>query len=126
MSKKTFYIIIFLFIGAVVLYNYVYKSHRDIKNEDPIVKISASILIDEFRQNPVKASEKYLDKTIQVSGQITFLNDNVLELDNSVNCYFNDSIKPKFKLNENITIKGRCIGYDELLEEVKIDQCIVY
>ena len=28
-------------------------------------------------------------------------------------------------LNNDVTIKGRCIGYDDLLEELKMDQCII-
>jgi hypothetical protein len=126
MSKKVFFIIIFLFIGGVILYNYVYKDHRNIEREEAIVKISALNLIAEFKQSPFNASQKYLDKTIQVFGEVTLINDKVLELDNSINCYFIDTIIKKYPINESITIKGRCIGYDELLEEVKIDQCIIY
>ena len=32
---------------------------------------------------------------------------------------------PKVVNGISITIKGRCVGYDELLEMVKIDQAII-
>jgi len=34
-----------------------------------------------------------------------------------------DSLTGSNQLNKTITIKGRCIGYDELFGEVKLDQC---
>jgi hypothetical protein len=31
----------------------------------------------------------------------------------------------KLKVNDTIVVKGRCIGYDDLLEEIKLDQCSI-
>ena len=46
-------------------------------------------------------------------------------LDGNIVCSFNppQTIDPKLKLTDKISIKGRCIGYDDLLEEVRIDNC---
>jgi hypothetical protein len=29
------------------------------------------------------------------------------------------------KVNDSVTVKGRCIGFDDLLEEIKLDQCTI-
>lgn len=31
----------------------------------------------------------------------------------------------ELKANNPISVKGRCIGYDDLLEEIKLDQCSI-
>jgi hypothetical protein len=86
--------------------------------------VEGSDLVTEFSINFELATEKYLDKTIQVDGLVTDVNDNFITVNNSVICYFKDK-NSKELLNLYISVKGRCIGYDELLEEVKIDECTI-
>ena len=53
---------------------------------------------------------------------VTEVNDNDLTLDNKVFCKFIE-INSTIILNDKIRLKGRCIGFDDLLEQVKLDQC---
>jgi hypothetical protein len=115
---------LFLIISLAV-YNYVYKSHRNIKMEIPTFVVKSSTLIGEFVSNTEISSIKYLDKTIQISGLVTAIDVVRIEIDTSISCYFNDTIARNNLLNKKITIKGRCIGFDELLGEIKIDQCLL-
>ena len=48
-----------------------------------------------------------------------------LILNNRVYITFNQSTNKSFDLGAVVDVKGRCIGYDELLEWVKLDQAIV-
>ena len=32
---------------------------------------------------------------------------------------------PKKNTNSSIAIKGRCIGFDSLLQQIKLDQCLI-
>lgn len=114
-------ILIFLLFFA---YKYLYKEHRNIENEQTVYLVEGSDLVTEFSINFELATEKYLDKTIQVDGLVTDVNDNFITVNNSVICYFKDK-NSKELLNLYISVKGRCIGYDELLEEVKIDECTI-
>ncbi|MBL4724882.1 MAG: hypothetical protein JKY73_05820 [Lutibacter sp.] len=124
MKKWRIFIIVFI-IGGVVFYNYVYKDHRDIENEEPSFIVTSENLIIEFTSDNKIASEKYLDKTIQIIGMVTSLDGNVLQVESVISCYFKDTLNSNQLLNKKIEIKGRCIGYDELLEEIKIDQCVI-
>ena len=123
--KKWIFFVIVLLIGGVLLYNYVYKDHRDIENEEPFFIVTSEDLITEFTLDNKIASEKYLDKTIQIIGVVTSLDGNVLQVESVISCYFKDTLNSNQLLNKKIEIKGRCIGYDELLEEIKIDQCVI-
>lgn len=116
-------LIILLLATSVLLYNYVYQDHRNIETEQPEYVINVESIIDEFENNTKKAEEKYINKTIQLSGIITEINSNNLTLNNSVFCQFSENHSEK--VNSEIKIKGRCIGYDDLLEQVKLDQCII-
>lgn len=110
--------LVFVSLGLYFAYNYIYQDHRNIKGEKAVVSIPASELISYFNKNN---SKKVLNKTVQVSGIITEINTKNIILDHKVQCSF-DSVLKNLNLNEIIIVKGRCIGFDELFEVVKIDQ----
>ena len=110
--------LVLLLLGVYFAYNYMYQDHRDIKGEKAVVLISASELVSYFNENN---SEKVLNKTVQVSGIITEIDTKNITLDDKVQCSFDAEIK-NLNLNETITVKGRCIGFDELFDVAKIDQ----
>ncbi len=117
--------ILLLIIISSVVYNYIYKSHRNIETEIASFVITASDLVNEFTADIEKATEKYLDKTIEISGIVTSVDKTSLEIENNISCYFNNEINYGHLLKTTTTIKGRCIGFDELLEEIKMDQCTI-
>lgn len=123
--KKRYFVIILILIIGFFSYQYIYKSHRIIKNETPHYSKNSSDLINDFTSNYEIASQKYIDKTIQLTGVISAINETSLEIDNKIICYFSDMLIDDELLNNSVTIKGRCIGYDDLLEELKMDQCII-
>lgn len=124
MRKWLVFGVVFL-IGGFLVYNYIYKEHRNIEKEEPSFIVSSADLIDEFLVNNTIASEKYLDKTIRLKGIVTSVEKNIMVVESAISCYFKDTLDSSQLLNSKIEIKGRCIGYDELLEEIKIDQCII-
>ena len=114
-----------LLILFVLAYNYIYKEHRNIALEKPEHLVSAQLLFSDYQNDDVKANNLYLNKTIQVSGRITSITKNELVIDKTISCFFDNSIEFPIQLNQNISVKGRLIGYDNLLEEIKIDQCSI-
>ena len=124
MFKKLLFILIGIAILGFFGYTYIYKEHRNIAEEEAEFVLDAELLVKNFSENPEFANENYLNKTIAVEGKITAINDNNLILDNRIFCEFS-KFPENIKLQEMLIIKGRCIGYDDLLGEVKLDQCSV-
>jgi len=85
--------------------------------------LNSTDLVNEFAINPSASEKKYLNKTIEVFGTITELNDQDLTLDNKIFCLFTSKIE--VDASKKVSIKGRFIGYDDLLEEIKLDQCSI-
>ncbi|MBW1295778.1 OB-fold protein [Aquimarina litoralis] len=124
--KKLIIVIVILIIGGVVGYKYIYQSHRNIQEEEAAFNIEATSLVKEFSEDADLASKKYLNKTIIVKGKLTEIEANSLMLADAAYCTFdvNHNISDA-DLNSEYAIKGRCIGYDELLEVVKLDQASI-
>ncbi len=118
-------ILILLTLLVVFGYNYIYQDHRNIEGEQPVFSISANEINTEF-SGAIEASEKkYLNKTVEIHGQITELNTKDLTLNDNVYCAFNEPLETSYNIDSKIKIKGRCIGYDDILEQVKLDQCTI-
>jgi hypothetical protein len=118
--------VLLVMISASIYFYYgvIFKEARNIASETPDYSITAKKLIDDYNADPKKADALYLNKTIEITGKATKETDSVIVLENSVFCLFKEKLKDKMIRNK-ITIKGKCIGYDELFMEVKIDQCSV-
>lgn len=127
MKKKITLIFLVLFLIIIVVYRFVYKEHRDITTEKGAFTITAKDLFSEFQKNEVTANAKYLDKTIEVAGAISSLDfdSNSIVIDEKLFATFKDKIPLTFRVNSKVNIKGRFIGYDALMEELKMDQCVV-
>ena len=122
--RKYLYLIILIFL-VLIGYNYLYKNHRDITIERPEFVLSSTSLMAEFSNNPSEAGLKYLNKTIEVSGVVSEVNENNLTLTEQVFCQFSENINSSTKVDSQIKVKGRLIGFDDLLEEIKLDQCSI-
>ncbi|WGD34949.1 hypothetical protein [Olleya sp. YS] len=123
MKKKLLILLGILAIGAVIAYNYIYQDHRNISEETAKYNVTASNLVKDFIKDVSTTQDKYLNKTIEVTGTITAKDANSVTLDNAIFCTLSNPTK--VALNTTVTVKGRCIGFDDLLEEVKLDQCTI-
>lgn len=119
--------ILVLLLLSVGGYFYVYKEHRDISTEAESYSMDVKILFLDYQNNEVEADKKYLNKTIVVSGEVSMLNFETqsVVLNNKLFAVFSEKIRSDIKIKSNIKLKGRLIGYDSLLEEIKMDQCII-
>lgn len=125
MQKKWFFILLIIIIAAIIGYNYIYQDHRTIEDETAEFVLTSQVISNEFSLNTKSAETKYLNTTIEVSGLVSEINSNDITLDDTVFCQFSEALKASIKENSNIKIKGRVIGYDDLLEQVKLDQCTI-
>jgi len=124
MKKKIAFAFLVIIAAVVIGYNYVYKDARNISEETPEFIISGDKLKEELINNQDLVVKKYLDKTIQVSGIISLIDKDLVILDGYITTQIT-SIKKPLNMGEKVVIKGRFIGYDELLEELKLDQCTI-
>lgn len=114
-------IAILLIILSILTYNYIYKEHRNIAAENVSFNVSASKLNSDL-STPDKALE-YIDKVVQIHGSVTAVEQNAVVIDDKVQVNFIENVSDNnLSIQKKITIKGRCVGYDDLLELVKIDQ----
>ena len=117
-------LLIMVFLGTYFYYGFLYKEARNIATETPDLNVSASKLFSDYNADPAKADVIYLNKTVQITAEITKKTDSVIVLENTVFCRFTQKNKEKI-IGNTVTIKGKCIGYDDLFQEVKLDQCSI-
>ncbi|KQB39686.1 OB-fold protein [Flavobacterium aquidurense] len=110
--------------GIYFYYGFLYKEARNIESEIPDFNVTATKLLSDYSTNPVKADSIYLNKTIELTGIVTKETDSVIIIENNVFCLFTQKINNKL-IHNKVSVKGKCIGYDELFQEVKIDQCTI-
>lgn len=119
-------VIVLAILTAGLVYDYTFNSeHRDIANEKATVILSAKALYSDFESDESQATTKYLDKVIEIEGKITAVEESGLVLNDQIQIGFDETQMSKVVNGTSITVKGRCVGYDELLEMVKIDQATV-
>ena len=126
MKKKLLIFGFFVIICALLLYNYIYKNHRDISSEKESFAVSVVDLKNDYDKSDSLANAKYLDKTIIIYGKISSLDltNNILTVDTSLSVIIKEK-NTTLKVNDSIKLKGRFIGYDDLLGEFKMDECSI-
>lgn len=127
-SKKTLLAIVAIaIIGGIIGYNYIYQDHRDIESEKAAYTVKAADFIKEFQVNEAEATAKYLNKTIAVEGVLSSIDGNTVVIEDVIFFALSENETPPTpdKINSAVQVKARCIGYDSLLEEVKLDQATV-
>lgn len=121
--------ILFLLLIVIVagIYFYTYKEHRDIAAEKESYAIVVSRFFSEFQADEVKANGKYLNKTIEVTGTLSSVDvaTKSIVINEKLFATFKEMPSQRLLVNHKIKIKGRFIGYDALVEELKMDQCVL-
>ena len=119
--------VIGLLLSIITLYFFMYQSHRDIASENAVFETSVSELSQSFINNPDFSTATYADQTISIFGNVTVLDlkQNSITLDGKLIALLTKEEIKKVKNGDLIKVKGIFIGYDELFEELRMDQCIV-
>lgn len=120
MKKIGFISLLVIAILAVISYNYLYQDHRDVAASEAVESFSTSELIKLFTDADSKNDLKALDQVIALTGSVTQVNEGQIIMDDQIFVEIEDFTG--VEVQQQITIKGRCLGYDDLMGEVKIDQ----
>ncbi len=126
-------------IGGLATVYYVFnKPQRDIEGEIPAYTLSAQTLFDEYNSDEDAANLKYGNKVLQVSGNIIEITNDNFEVSitlnddmEGINCSLDSLaiIKEKSEINalktgNNITLKGKCDGFDMIMGVV-LTRCYI-
>lgn len=127
MKKKAGIVILVFLLFLVAAYFYVYQGHRNIATEKESYAINVKTLFTAYQNNESEADVKYLNKIIVVSGEVSLVNieNQSVVLDENLFAVFTNKLPGDIKIKSNLKIKGRLLGYDSLLEQLKMDQCVI-
>jgi tRNA_anti-like len=118
------FLVFFLIIGFVS-YNYImHGGARDLTTEETAFSSTGTALLAEFTANVDAANAKYLEKAIAISGTITSISQTDITIDNSIVCSLKTA-DTSLQKDQKITAKGRVVGFDDLMGELKLDQCFI-
>ena len=112
-----------IFIGGFIGYKITYKPHETIQDMQTDFKGSGSDLLQHVEQNPLE----WNDKVVEIEGKVTQTEPKHFMINTSIYCQKNMNT-PHFgsiTIGNTYHIKGRIIGYDDLLEELKLDKVIL-
>ncbi len=133
LKKSTLFLaitLVLLAIGGGTAYFMWNKPHRNVDNEKAIV-VDARQLFNEYNTNEADANKKYLNKALEVSGQVLTIDTNqdgqpylVLQTDDlmsGIMCTMRSG-DMKAGVGQSVTIKGFCSGF---VGDVKLTDCII-
>lgn len=127
MSKKVKIIGILLLVVLLVAISINYVFHggaRDLATEQTEFNVNSKDIILEFSSDVTSATKKYSDKAISISGRVTEVSDSIVTIDQTIICNLKSPDSNIIK-EQTISIKGRLVGFDDLLGELKLDQCSI-
>jgi len=126
MNKKFRIIVLSIVVTGLAVftgYNYVMNGGaRNLSTEETAFTVSSKSITKEFATNIDVSNKKYLEKAIAIKGTITQINGSQVIIDDSIICNLKD-FDPSILKNQVVTLKGRVVGYDDLMGELKLDQC---
>ena len=110
-------------IGFLMIIYIFYKPHPEWNQMEPVYELRAVDLLLEYRSNILKANSKYLNQVLSITGEVTSLEANLVIIDHGVTCTLDSTqiINVQPAVGKRLIVKGRCVGYDDLLEEVRMD-----
>ena len=107
---------------ALIAFAYYTQSLKvDYSSEVPVLSTEAYDLVWQFQMNE---GNELLNKVVQVKGQVTGYDSLLIILDHKIVCQPHNTKIEKPKIGETVTMKGRCVSYDDLLEELRLDHVV--
>ena len=139
-NLKIFLIVVAIGIvtGVSTVYYVFNKPHRNVEKEAPMYTMEAKALYQEYSDNEEASNPKFADKIIQVSGKIVeftkdgyqisvVLNDGMEGVScalDSVTIKNNKPFIDALKVGDDITLKGKCDGFDMIMGVV-LTRCFI-
>lgn len=109
-------------LGASSYYYIMHGGERNLSSEETAFTVSSKSIANEFASNIEMSNKKYLEKAIAIKGIVTKITGKEIIIDNTIVCNLKE-LDATIQKNQTITLKGRVVGYDDLMGELKLDQC---
>ena len=111
-----------LVVGVVNVYQYISMSPKDVVEITPEYVGDAS----EFNFLVTDNLSYWTGKVVQITGEVTELTEDGVVINGTIFCQFeNGDDLQSIVENQQINIKGKLVGFDEILMEIKLNQCIL-
>ncbi|MBC8757449.1 hypothetical protein H2O64_22455 [Kordia sp. YSTF-M3] len=123
-SKILIGLVIIIVVGAYAGYKYAYAPHTAINDMEVAFAGTSQNFLEKIKDNPESWTQG--EKVIELTGKITGKDEKGISLNESI--YFQlaeGTSTAELQEGQTIHIKGRIIGYDDLLEELKLDKAII-
>ena len=108
-----------IILGAIIYYSKSLETNYITK--EPVLVTDAKDIIWRFQ---VDSAKDLLFQVVEVNGKVTGMDSLLLILDHKLICAPEPDTELNPPIGKKITIKGRCTGYDDLLDEVRMDHVI--
>lgn len=121
-NKLLLLIPVLLIAIATLAYSMMYKPHKTTEEQDAVFTGA----VGDFQNQLNMDAQKWQNAIVELNGPVTEIDGKGVMLNGNSYCQFSEPAQLSgIQQNQQIKIKGRFIGYDELLEEIKLDQCIL-
>lgn len=123
--KKIILSLMILLVFGFLGYEYIMTSgERNLDSEKTEFILTSKAILSEYSLNIELSNKKYLEKAVAISGVVTSVKNHEVIIDNIVICNFT-TIDKNIKIDQNVSIKGRVVGFDDLMGELQMDKCIL-
>ena len=122
MKTKGFILAIIVIIIGYLSYNYMYQEHRNVMEEKASFSMSSIRLYSIFNNTSTESHREYLNKIIEFDGLVNSINEGLLVIKPNIVCKLDSNFSiANLNIGDTLILKGRCIGFDDLFMEVKMD-----
>ena len=124
-------LVVIIMTTGYFIYN---KPHRNVLIEEAQFSMALVDMNNEFLIDEEAANSKYLNQVVEISGIAVGIdkkaNDNYDVMINSRGILatgelINIDVNPEKLINKEVVLKGLFIGFDNLLEEIKLRECSI-
>jgi hypothetical protein len=108
-------------IPIIALFAFLYYTkslQTDYTSEKPVLITDAPSLFWRFQMNE---ADDLINRVVQIRGEVTGHDSILLILNNSLVCSPSDDLKIDVEIGKEVLIKGRCLSFDDLLLELRLD-----
>lgn len=121
-NKRIVLGLILILIGGYSMYRYAYKPHKTIDDIELKFSGNATDFLNKIKEN----NAVFNDAVVQIKGKVTSIEVQGINVNNAIFCQMDEITSLSgLKVGQEIEIKGRMIGYDDLLEETKLDKTVI-
>ncbi|MFL9482429.1 OB-fold protein [Chitinophagaceae bacterium LWZ2-11] len=129
MKKKIIFAVLAIgvVVGACAVWYVFFKPHRNVGAEKAKYEVASVAFSQEFKADTAAATKKYIDQAVLIEGSITNIEHTTISLDN-IACNVDSTQVSKLatlKVGDKVKVQGLVVGYNDLMEEIGLAQCVI-